>query len=251
MEIETFKLTRLRNEDHYLFNTRFKRLVLQFSATALNIVTQFDEWQAAFDDEGTAIEYVRKSSITDQLVEADGLRDDLFGGFMLLVKGNLHHYNSGMRMAAERVNVITDHFGNLAQFTFTSESASIINMIAELGGADAPDIAALGLHGWITELQNRNNAFIELFDSRLDESAGKTALRMKEVRLRIDTAYNAIIKRINAGIVFNGEAPYADFVKLLNESLLYYRNLLARQVGGKDKGEPAATGPLEQKPPVV
>ena len=251
MEIETLKFTRLRNEDHYMFNTRFKKLVVQFSATALNIETQFNEWQAAFDDEGTAIEYVRKSSFTDQLIEADGLRDDVFSGIILLVKGNLHHYDSVVRMAAERVNVITDHFGNLAQLTFTSESASIINMIAELGGADAPDIVALGLHGWITELQNRNNAFIELFDSRLDESAGKTALRMKEVRLKIDTVYAAIIKRINAGIVFNGEAPYADFVKLLNESLLYYHNMLARQNGGKDHGAPTATGPLEPQPPVV
>jgi len=39
---------------------------------------------------------------------------------------------------------------------------------------------------------------------------------MKKVRVVVDAAYNKIVKRINALIIVNGEAPYAEFVKELN-----------------------------------
>lgn len=69
---------------------------------------------------------------------------------------------------------------------------------------------------WIDELERLNNVFVALEATRNSEEATRTELRMKQVRVQVDAAYKKIVKRINALIIVNGEAPYAEFVKELN-----------------------------------
>ena len=93
------------------------------------------------------------------------------------------------------------------------------------------DIATIQLIDWIAELERLNNAFIALEATRNSEEANRTELRMKTVRVDVDAAYNKIIKRINALIIVNGEAPYADFVKELNARIARAQDSIALSKG--------------------
>ena len=69
---------------------------------------------------------------------------------------------------------------------------------------------------WIAELERLNNTFISLTASRNSEEASRTEHRMKDVPGKTDAAYKAIVERVNALIVVNGEANYTEFVKEMN-----------------------------------
>jgi hypothetical protein len=83
-------------------------------------------------------------------------------------------------------------------------------------------VAVVGLGGWISELETRNNAFGELVKSRFDETAARTDIVLKEARAELDAAYFAIRERLNALIVVEGEAAYENFARTLNAVIAKY-----------------------------
>jgi len=89
-------------------------------------------------------------------------------------------------------------------------------LVADLRTKLPAEIVTLAIVDWIDELERQNNVFIALEATRNSEDAKKSDLRMKQVRVVVDAAYNKIVKRINALIVVNGEASYTEFVKELN-----------------------------------
>lgn len=50
---------------------------------------------------------------------------------------------------------------------------------------------------------------------------------MRKVRVEVDEAYRIMVKKINALIIVNGEAPYVDFVNKLNQRIEAYTTNLA------------------------
>jgi hypothetical protein len=83
-------------------------------------------------------------------------------------------------------------------------------------------VAVVGLGGWISELETRNNAFGELVKSRFDETAARTDIVLKEARAELDAAYFAIRERLNALAIVEGAANYETFIKTLNAVIAKY-----------------------------
>ena len=140
-----------------------------------------------------------------------------------------------MREAAKRVKVIFDTYGNLVPKPDDEESGLISSLIEDLRIKVPADIATIQLIDWIAELERLNNAFIALEATRNSEEAKKSELRMKNVRVVVDAAYNKIVKRINALIIVTGEAPYAEFVKELNARIGRAQDSIALSKGQATK----------------
>ena len=115
-------------------------------------------------------------------------------------------------------------------------------MIGDLRTKVAAEIVTLAIVDWIDELERQNNVYIALQATRNSEEANRTELRMKQVRVDVDAAYNKIVKRINALIVVNGEAPYAEFVKELNARIGRAQDSIAISRASKAKA-PAPEAP--------
>jgi hypothetical protein len=80
-------------------------------------------------------------------------------------------------------------------------------------------------------LETANKTVDQLMTERYEESEAKTALVMREVRIKIDDAYNAIIERINALIIVEGEEKYREFVTALNVVIKRYNDIQAQRKG--------------------
>jgi hypothetical protein len=153
------------------------------------------------------------------------------------VKSATNHFNPAVRQAASRIRLVLDHYGNVAIKAYAEETAAINSLITDLTVDNAADVATLGIADWITELQANNNAFDSLMKTRYTEAAGKTQLRMKQVRVKVDEAYGVIAKRINALIIVNGARAYSGFVTELNLRIDKYNLVVAQRKGRKDKGD--------------
>ncbi|MDR2626883.1 MAG: DUF6261 family protein, partial [Dysgonamonadaceae bacterium] len=99
----------------------------------------------------------------------------------------------------------------------------------------AADIAVLNAQEWIDDLAAANQAFDDLMNQRFDAAAGRETINLYNTRKEIDLVYTAITERINASILLNGEADYADFVNKLNERIAYYKHTVSVRKGRAGK----------------
>ena len=235
MKISDFRLVRLRNEEHFQFHTSFKDLVLSVTALALKIETQFSTYLAVFANEGIALDKVRKSSITDNLADADTVRDDLYRGLADAVKSARNHFRAEVRASAHRLQVLLDSYGNIAVKPYDAETAAINKLVTDFNETYADDIDNLNLTEWVTELKAKNDTFDTLKNSRYTEEAAKTQLLMRQERAKLDVTYFGIVERINALIIVEGEEAYTPFVNQLNQRIDEYSNMLAIRQGKNKK----------------
>jgi hypothetical protein len=244
MKIKDFSLVRLRNEEHFQFFTSFRDLVLVFTALGLNIELLFNLFLAAYANELTSLNLIRKNSISDDLVEADDERDNVFRGLCDAIKSALNHFNVDIRTAARHLQVVLDTYGNLAIKPYEAETGGLNSLINDFSTTYAGDIARAGLNEWITELQTKNKAFDDLKNNRYTAEAAKTILRMKQERVKTDVIYRQIVERIDALIIVEGEARYAGFVNELNKRIEGYDNTISIR---RAKGKKPTDAPAEAK----
>lgn len=79
-------------------------------------------------------EVIRKSDITDQLTDADILRDTTSGGLAGTIRSACNHFDAATRAAAQRLSLVLDHYGNLAVLPYDDETASLMKFTNELMG---------------------------------------------------------------------------------------------------------------------
>ena len=231
MEISDFCLSRLRNEEHFQYNTDFTGLVVNATPVVLGIANQFSLYIPIYTSEGNALNVVQKSDVTNELVDCDAIRDTTFRGLSDSVKSACNHFNLGTKQAAIRIQLVFDEFGNVATKSYDEETAAINVLVSRLNQDYASDVATLGIADWLNELLSNNEIFDALMKRRYSQDVIKAQFHMKQVRFELDAAYRTITKRINALIIVNGEADYKVFVEELNQRIERYKDNLAIRAG--------------------
>jgi hypothetical protein len=237
MKILTVRSSKLRNEEHFQFQTEFKGLVEKHTPETLNIETVWAAYLASYEKERSALDLIRRSLLTEDISDADQQRDGLTSGFTLTVKGATNHFDPVKKQAAERVVVVLEHYSGINRKSYDEQTAATSSLVEDLTGDYAADIATLGLEEWVAQLQSANEAFVALMRERYSEEAGKPQYNMKIARAEVDDACRAITERIEALIIVNGEEAYAPFVNDLNQRVERYNNTVARRKGKKDEDE--------------
>jgi len=228
----------LRNDAHFQFYTEFRNLVQKEGAENLKIATQFEAWLPLYDKEDTALKKIQKSAITAQIQEADKARDEIYLGMVETSTAALKHFSEEVRSAATRLKIVFDTYGDVVRKPLNEQTSATYNILQELKGKYAPDTALVGISGWVSELEVRNNAFADLMRERFDETAARTDIVLKEARTEVDNAYFAMREKINALAIVEGEAGYENFIRTFNAVIAKYA-LSGKPRGGKGGEQPA------------
>jgi hypothetical protein len=237
MEIRIVRKSKLRNEEHFQYGTEFKDLIIKSTPAMLGIVTEYAAYEPLHIGEGVALDVIIKSGFTIVIEDADLKRNTTFRGVKGAVKSAAKHFSTEKKQAAGRVQLVFDHYGNVTKKSHNEETAAINSLITDLNNDHAADVATLGIADWLTELKANNDAFDALMKSRYTEEANKTQLRMKQIRMEVDKAYDTIVNRINALIIVNGARAYTAFVNELNERVDKYNLIVAQREGRNSKGD--------------
>jgi hypothetical protein len=235
MKITRIKLRNLRNEEWFNFFTEFKTFVAQSTPEALDIEALFATFLALYVQADESLEILRKSSYTAEIIHLDGVRDGTFRGLTEVIQASLHHYLTPTREAAEKLEVIIDHYGNLSAKPYNEETSGIYNLLQDLRAKTA-EVAALDLSGWLNELEANNQAFETAILNRNAEKADSIVdINMMEIRRQTDRCYLNIVERIEALTLIQGDAAFADFVNKLNTNITRYKNVLSRRGHHKEE----------------
>ncbi|MDR2627530.1 MAG: DUF6261 family protein [Dysgonamonadaceae bacterium] len=236
MKILRIKFSCLRNEEWFQLFTEFRDLALESGASALDITALFAVFMTLYGQADEALDLIRKSLDTDLMEAADMKRDHTYRGLTDAVKSCLNHFDVGKKRAAEDLNTVIEHFGNLAAKPGNEETAGIYNLVQMFSGEYAAQTTLLGLTDWVSELSQNNNDYEALVKSRNDEVVARTKFRMKTVRRETEAVYRQMVERIEAQLILNNPPVLEEFVSKLNGFLKRYADVIAiRQGSNKPK----------------
>jgi len=222
MNIKKFDTNHLRNDAHFQFCRDFSVAVTAFDPVTLKIKPQFDEWNARFNLEDEALKKIVKSSLTQKINDADKLRDNTYSGMADIVHAYLKCNDAESAEAAKRLKIVFDTYGNVAKKPLKEQTSAVYNILQELRGKYAPDCAKIKIADWVSRLAAENQAFDGLMTDRFDESAAKCGIAIKDARRDVDGSFKKICDLVTAYVILEGDAPYAAFIKRLNEVIKKY-----------------------------
>jgi hypothetical protein len=190
----------------------------------------FASYSALHEEEKLIFKKVTGNLLTPEVEESDETRDVHTYGLVMTVKGMRHHYDADIVAAADKVSATLKPFKKVCKLTFDQETATLDRMIVELRKDDiAQAVGRLGLTEWVNRIAEDNRQFAELQLQRSAKSAQQLEGNMKSIRGRVDLAYYELTRHINALMAVNGDAPYEETVKLINERINSYKRAISQR----------------------
>lgn len=230
--ITRFRYENLRNESHVEFHTTVNTLFGNFGPAALGIDALYAVYLPLFNQEVEALDIIRRSELTTEISEKDHERDSLYRGFADNVKSQLHHFDPTRREAARKVEVILEHYGNIATKSLDEETAAIEDLYRELlKQENYPQVITLGLGPWMEELVQVSRALEQLMLARYDEAAKRPDIRMQSIRTELDKVFRSILDLLEALVRVNGPDTNKAFLAELNVVMERYKDILAQEAG--------------------
>ena len=229
----------LQNEEHAGFHPYVSEYITEDGNVSSRVQLQMSDHKLKLGIEKSVLDLIQKNSYTKRVSEADQARDKPIRGFFKVVKGLLNHFNPAMAQAAYKVNLINENFSDITRLSDDKQTQAFDSYMTAIDSASA-DIAMLGLMDWVTEMKATQLAFLEVVKSRNTEKDDKPSISMKQARLDTETAYDALVDRINAYITIEGDALYAPLVTKINGRIDQYTTAVAMRKGHTKNDDTAA-----------
>lgn len=249
-KIQTFGTkTRLKNNESLTFGREIEAKIVEKGADNLAIDDIFPDYQEklqAFDD---TIVNVSKSFYTNQMNEANKQRGSLHVAILTQIKNFQRHFDMNKREAAQRLLASANTFVGAQRRGFDDKTSFINNFLQELT-ADKykADVTLVELDDWIKELKKVNDLCASLTVQRTAERSQKSGKGGTDMtRPAFEKAYNALVEKLNALAMVNGDDKYAELFAWWNAHIDHYRVVISNNLG-KGMGGRTSTGTT--RPPV-
>ena len=244
--ITNVTLSKFRNGEHFQFMTDVKDGITAATPAALNLDTVYPRFETAYTALDNVLRVDAGSVKTEQLVIADGGRDDTWSALNLRIRATLLSPIEKEVEAAKRLKRVFDLYGNVRQLSYNEETGLLTNLVDDLAKPDNDaDCTTLKITQWVSALKERNEAFQTLLNERNTEYANKESGDVKAARIVIDPIYDEVVSRLNAMVTLDmASAEAQTFIKELNQKIKYYESTLAARAGRNDSEE-------EEIPPIT
>ncbi len=230
--IKSLQITKLSNPVYVQFMDYVMTLVQDKNPTALQVKPQHDVFSQKVNELKNLYKSVQASSISEKIVEADALRDQILTGIIKIVDGNTYHYQESMRTTSGLLQKnILNYGNNIIRNDYQTETAKIESLVNDW--RTKPDLTAsmnnLKLTNWITELENANNEFKRLYALRTDEYSQVSDENMQSKRLEVNAAYDNLCKFLNSHSIINNSPDYDTVISGINTYVDQYATLLKQK----------------------
>lgn len=215
LQINSVKISHLRNDEDFGFQTRVLNLAVAMLAQDVDkpVVAAFKTAVTAFDD---ALKQAVKNSQTAAVAAADEAVDSLYTGLTLYLRSLTYHPSEEIRTTAEGVLAIIDKYGKLTGLPYNQQYGALQNSMQELNALDGETLAVLVLDDWLAGLATAVAQFQIVRDSQTAEQSHYQVGLVKDSRNAADAAYKQFVASINAFAIAFGEANYAEFINQVN-----------------------------------
>ena len=200
----------------------------------------------------------RKSLETEDLKELDEARDNALGAYHEAVLGLQRNPNDSKRQAARQLNLNYDTYKPERSQEYMKETELIEQMTADLRASQqlAAAIQLLGLDDYLTDLEQKNQAFADMMKGRTASTEGQQKGAVADARADLEKKYQLLRQMLNVASIYEGDTNYRPFLLAVNAEVEHYRQILARKgagggnsSGGDDGGDTPAPTPTPDPTP--
>ena len=233
-QIEPFvgKMQRAPHAAHLSWMQRFQERVGTLIVTELGqdcpamIVSQNTALVAAVQAEDEAYRTITRSPLSDQIAEADQVRDNTFVGLRTMVEALGRVGTAAQKEAAPRVlQAMRDYQVNISE-GYELESTHIAQLIQQLEVSPlADDCTTLAVTALVSQLKTENQQVQTLIAQRNEQQAGIDSQAMQRARQAADLVYVETVMVVNAFAVVEqqqGVSPYDHAIDVVNQDQEYY-----------------------------
>ncbi|WFE84783.1 DUF6261 family protein [Parabacteroides chongii] len=234
VKIQTFGTkTRLKNNESLTFGREIETAIETIGAKSIGIEDIFPEYKEKLQIFDDSIVNISKSPYTDQMNEANKLRGDYHVAIIVEMKNAMRHYDKDKLAAAKRIKTLSDTFIGAQRRSFDDQTSFINNFLQALASDQyKEDATLLGLDPWITELKKVNELCSNLTLKRTKERSEKSVKGNTEMtRPVFEKAYAAIVEKLNALAMINGDEKYAELFAWWNSRIDHYRVVISNSLG--------------------
>jgi hypothetical protein len=174
--------------------------------------------------------------LSKESAELDNRRDRAYSAFKAYIKVCLNEEDEAKVQAAEQIIAVVrqsaQELGNPITLGMVKKSTALLSLLRNLEPL-ACEIEQTGAAARLKQLNNTNQAFIDIQYDRYVEQGAKHPGDVKAVRTVVDAVYKRIIDRINARILLYENPKLTSYVNAQNAIVEKYGNLVAQRKGRK------------------
>ncbi len=230
--LQKIKMSHLRNNEFIGFHRDLLTIVTQNNPETLNVV----QAATAYSGKIAELEALYKTNsfnpITDEIMDLDHQRDEIFVGIVSLLAGHANHFSIEMRDAAHLLQRDLEKYGsNLIKRNYSAETIDLQNIINDWKNKSELQNAAavLGILDWIAELERVN----QLFNSKYIARTGSYATQSDETatgkRKEVAAAYDLLCKFLNSYAFLNDTEVYRTTISQINALINQYSTVLKQR----------------------
>jgi len=233
-QIEPFvgKMQRAPHAAHLSWMQRFQERVGTLIVTGLGedcpamVISQNTALVAAVQAEDEAYRTITRSPLSEQIAEADQVRDNTFVGMRTMVEALGRVGTQAQKEAAPRVlQAMRDYQVNISE-GYELESTHIAQLIQQLEVSPlSDDCTTLAVTALVGQLKTENQQVQTLIAQRNEQQAGIDAQAMQRARVAADLVYVETVMVVNAFAVVEqqqGASPYDHAIDVINQDQEYY-----------------------------
>lgn len=237
LKIDTISITLMNKGAHSNYMETVLEYLDKYEPVKAKAQTEYSNLSAALETENQYFNVPKKSENTAEIVESDRLRDAHLMGYENALDYAISSLTDATKLQyAKRLKQHLKEANIDKRAQRDKQTGRMTNFIEDLETKYATEVAALELEVYVAGMKAANEAVKAHSEDRAEEYSTRVKGALKKARAETDDAYRALVEKINALIVIEGETNYQDFVKLLNTEIDRYKREVLNQPS-KDKDE--------------
>lgn len=252
-QIVSIPLSSLQLGTHLMFHQEVLRYIGQATPAELKIETQAPLYEAEVGVEQTVVNRPSSQRYTEQLADADNQRDDAVSVFVNVVKAQTRSVMPEKKEAALQLRSVINPYTDVAREAYMKETAAIRGLLAALKDEkNKPLVTLLHLDDEVVAIEETNGTFETLHQQSQEDAQVRQeleAIDTKELRSRVDTLYQDIVKVVNAFAIAVPSEAINTFVTNVN-GLIYRTKQEGSHTGTSSSASSSEEASGEEEPVV-
>jgi hypothetical protein len=187
----------------------------------------------AIQEEDTTHYFPQSSEFTKQKRKINYKRDKVYRSMKRIVFSHLDCYDPVISRKARHLYALLMHFRHIPMLNYDAKTEAIFLLIEELRSENYyADAEALGIVGWLNQLEELNVLFQHYVDCTFKEKQRKSAIPPKIASRITNIILRKILDYIRSLIALNTPQKYSSLVTEIN-LLIKHHNILVREHYGR------------------
>ncbi|WP_421919750.1 DUF6261 family protein [Marinifilum sp.] len=230
----------LQNLEFIQFIKSFLEIISKGDPELLKVKAQYDALLSFYSEMDTFYNPELANKLTKSVQETDSKRDQALGGIIDVIRAYRKHYDPATSLAADNLLDSIDNFGDqIDNYNYIKET-STIRKVCTKWKTDQELVQALeklNLSSWANKLEDFNTQFEKQYMERMEIDAKSPEITMVEYRKQNYSAYKKVLQYMEANALLNGEEPYIEVNKSINQMIEKYNLVVKSRKSKKEETE--------------